>query len=489
MPRSYDVVIVGAGPNGLSAAIAFGRAGLSTLVVEASDTPGGGARTKELMFGGMLHDICSTNHPLGVTSPWFRALELDAVGLEWAHSPAALAHVLGDGRVALLHQSLDATAELLGADGPSYRRLMEPFVEEFDTLQRMVLAPLRFPRDPGLMARFGIEALRSLTGLSKSWFDGDEAPALLAGIAAHAMVPLDRLATASFGIILAAAGHAAGWPVARGGSQAITNALLTRLDEVGGEIIVGQRVGSLDELPAARAYVLDVTPRQLLAIAGDRLPARDRDRFAKFRYGPGVFKIDWALNGPVPWRDPRCALAATVHLSGTIDDVAAAEQAVHDGHLAERPFVLFGQPSVCDPSRVPPGMHVAWAYCHVPHGSGVDATQAIEDQVERAAPGFRDVVTARLTTNAHELERYNANYVGGDINGGYADARQLLFRPVPRLDPYATGAPNIFLCSSSTPPGGGVHGMCGYWAAKSVLSKVFDRAAPPLAGELLTSAA
>jgi phytoene dehydrogenase-like protein len=366
---------------------------------------------------------------------------------------------------------------------------MEPFASQFDELQRMVLAPLHLPSDPGLLARFGIEALRSLTGLAKSWFDGDAAPALLAGIAAHAMVPLDRLATASFGLVLAAAAHAAGWPIARGGSAAITAGLLARLHEVGGVVVTGERVTHLGQLPEARAYLFDVTPRQLLAIAGERLPARYRDRLAKFRYGPGVFKLDWALAGPVPWRDPACALAATVHLAGPIDEIAAAEQTVNDGRIADRPFVLFVQPAAFDPARAPAGQHIGWAYCHVPHGSAVDATLLIERRIEEHAPGFRELILARHAMGPAQIERYNANYVGGDINGGLADARQLLFRPVPRLDPYATGAPGIYLCSSSTPPGGGVHGMCGYWAAASALRHEFQRAAPPLAAELLPSAA
>lgn len=489
MAARYDAVIIGAGPNGLSAAIALGRAGLSTLVVEAADTPGGGARTAPLTLPGFAHDVCSTIHPLGAASPWFRALALEQTGLAWVHPAAPVAHVLDRDRTVVMYRSLDETAAQLGADGPAYRRLLEPFAAQFDELQRMVLAPLRFPSDPGLMARFGLEALRSMTGLAKGHFDGDEAPALLGGIAAHAMVPLDRLATASFALVLAAAGHAAGWPLARGGSQAITNALLARLAEVGGVVVTGERVTHMAQLPEARAYLWDVTPRQLLAIAGERLPARYRDRLAKFRYGPGVFKLDWALAGPVPWSDPRAALAATVHLAGPIEELAAAEQTVHDGRIAKRPFVLFVQPAAFDPSRAPAGQHIGWAYCHVPHGSAVDATELIERRIEEYAPGFRDLILARTSRNAVEIERYNANYVGGDINGGLADARQLLFRPIPRLDPYATGAPGMYLCSSSTPPGGGVHGMCGYWAAASALRHEFGRAAPPLADELLPSAA
>jgi phytoene dehydrogenase-like protein len=465
---SYDAVIIGAGPNGLSAAVALARAGMSTLVVEADDTIGGGTRTKELTAPGFLHDVCSTVHPLGLASPFFRTLDLD---LEWIQPPTPLVHVMPD-RIVALERSIDDTAAQLGTDGDAYRRLVEPYVERFDDLLEMILAPLRFPRHPLLLARFGLDAFRSLAGLARARFSDAAGPALLAGIGAHAMVPLEKLATMSFGLVLATSGHAVGWPIARGGSRAITDALLAKLRSHGGDVVLGQRVTALDELPRARAYVFDVTPRQLLAIAGERFPAAYRRRLEKFRYGPGVFKIDWALRGPVPWRDPRCARAATVHLSGTLDDVARTERAVHAGAVDERPFVIFAQPSLFDDTRAPAGKHVAWAYCHVPHGSTFDATAAIEQHIEGYAPGFRDLVISRATMNARELTAYNANYIGGDINGGISDLGQLFFRPAPRIDPYATPADDIFLCSSSTPPGGGVHGMCGYYAAQSVLRRL-----------------
>ena len=469
----YDVVVIGSGPNGLAAATATARAGLATLVVEAKDTPGGGMRTRALTAPGFLHDVCSSVHPLALASPWFRQLALDELGLEWIQPPAALAHVLAGGRVVTLERSLDDTAAQLGEDGPAYRELLAPYVDRFDVLLEMILGPLRLPAHPRLFARFGLDALRSMRGLARARFRGEAAGGLLAGIAAHAMIPLDAIASASFSLVLGAAGHAVGWPIARGGSRAITNALVARLRQHGGEIIVDRPVVTLADLPPARAYLFDVTPRQLLQIAGDRLPAGYRARLARFRYGPGVFKIDWALSAPVPWRDPRCARAATVHLSGSVDDIARAERAVHHGELAVRPFVLFVQPTLFDPSRAPPGMHVAWAYCHVPHGTPLDATAAIESHVEAFAPGFRDVVLQRATKNASEMEQDNPNYVGGDINGGISDVRQLFFRPMPRLDPYATPTPDLFLCSASTPPGGGVHGMCGYWAAHSALRRVF----------------
>jgi phytoene dehydrogenase-like protein len=474
MRDQYDVVVIGSGPNGLAAAVGFAGAGLSTLVIEASESPGGGTRTKELTLPGFLHDVCSSVHPFGLASPWFRELGLDRE-LDWVQPPASLAHVLDEDRVVTLERSVDATAAQLGNDKKAYRNLMRPFVDRFDELLGMTLAPLRFPKAPLLLARFGIDAFRSMRGLAHVRFRGDEAPALLAGIAAHAMIPLDNLASASFGLLLGLSGHAVGWPIVRGGSRVITDALLARFYRAGGELVLGRRVDRMSQLPRARAYVFDVTPRQLLSIAGDRLPAAYRQRLAKFRYGPGVYKIDWALSAPVPWRDLRCTRAATVHLSGTVDQIARAEQAVHDGSLAQEPFILFVQPSLFDPTRAPAGMHVGWAYCHVPHGSDVDARLAIEDHIERFAPGFKDVILARSEMNPAQMTAYNANYVGGDINGGLSDLRQLFTRPLPKLDPYATGAPDIFLCSSSTPPGGGVHGMCGYWAARSVLARVFSR--------------
>jgi phytoene dehydrogenase-like protein len=469
---SYDAVIVGSGPNGLAAAIVLSRAGLATLVVEAEDTPGGGARTTELTLPGFLHDVCSAVHPLGIASPFFRSLQLERFGLDWIHSPAPLAHLLGDGRAVLLLRSVEATAELLGRDGPAYRGLMNVFAERFDELAPMVLGGLRVPSSPVLMARFGAVALRSMEGLARSRFRDKPAAALLAGIAAHSVLPLDWRATSAFALVLASAGHAVGWPIARGGSAAIVDALVKCLREAGGEIVTGTRVSSLADLPAARAYVLDVTPRQLLRIAGDRLTPRYRRRLERFRYGPGVFKMDWALSAPIPWRDPECARAATLHLSGDLEQIARAEAQVYTGAMDAPPFVLVVQPSLFDPSRAPAGRHTGWAYCHVPHGSGSDFSAAIEGQIEQFAPGFRDLILARHSSTAQQIEQYNPNYVGGDIAGGMSDLRQLFFRPVAKLDPYATSAPNLFLCSSSTPPGAGVHGMCGYWAARSVLRKI-----------------
>ncbi|MDF3069604.1 MAG: NAD(P)/FAD-dependent oxidoreductase [Polyangiaceae bacterium] len=478
-PR-YDVVVVGSGPNGLSAALLFARQGLSTLVIEAKDTPGGGARSAALTLPGYLHDTCSTVHPLGVASPFFRTLDLEKHGVSWCDPPLALAHVLPDGTAVTLERSVASTARGLGADDQAYLDLMTPFVEQGPALLHAILGPLRIPRDPLLLARFGLLALESLTGFAKRHLQTERARALLAGMGAHAMQPLENSATASFGMVLALAGHLAGWPVARGGSQEITNALVRLLESSGGELALGRAVEAYDELPAAKAYVFDITPRQLLHVAGPLLPVGYRERLRRFRYGPGVFKMDWALAGPVPWRDPTCALAATVHLAGELSDVASSEAHVERGQISPQPFVIFVQPSLFDPTRAPAGHHTAWAYCHVPPGSTVDVSSLIEEQVERFAPGFRKLVLARSHMNAEAMERYNPNYVGGDINGGAALLSQLFTRPVARLDPYSTPNPKIFMCSSSTPPGGGVHGMCGYWAARSVLRNVFGRAAPDL---------
>jgi phytoene dehydrogenase-like protein len=465
----YDAVIVGSGPNGLAAAITLARAGCSVLVVEARDTPGGGCRTGEATLPGVRHDHCSSVHPLGVASPFFRSLALERHGLELVYSDAEVAHLLPDGRAVTLERSIAATAAQLGADAAAYTRLFEPLVAHFAELVPMLLAPLRWPEHPWLMARFGVHAVHSMRTLARVAFAERPARALLAGLAAHSTLPLEAPASAAFALVLGAAGHAVGWPLARGGSQAITSALLACLRELGGELELGHEVHDLDELPPASAYVLDVTPRQLLALAGRRLPSGYRRRLERYRYGPGVCKLDWALHAPIPWKDPRCARAATVHLSGHFSDLAAAEAAVHEGRLPPEPFVLLVQPTLFDPTRAPRGTHVAWAYCHVPHGSPVDASAAIEAHIERHAPGFRDTISARAVRNAPAMERYNPNYVGGDINGGSPDLGQLFFRPVARLDPYATPAPEVFLCSSSTPPGGGVHGMCGYWAGRSVL--------------------
>ena len=465
-----DAIVVGAGPNGLAAAIALAREGHAVRVYEAAATVGGGARSAELTLPGFVHDPCASVHPLSLASPFLRSLDLERHGLEWVHPDAPLAHALAPDRTVMLPRSLDDPAldEALGRDAGAWRRLFGPLAGEWDRLVPMLLRPvLRPPRHPVLLARFGLPGLLSAVALARLAFRDPAARALLAGMSAHSMLSLRAPLSGSFALVLGLLAHGVGWPVARGGSGAIAAALEAEARRLGVELVTGHRVDALRDLPPARAVLLDLTPRQVLALAGDRLPAGYRRQLAGFRYGPGVFKIDWALAGPIPWRDPATAKAGTVHLAGTMREIAASEDAVAHGRHAERPFVLLAQPTVADPTRAPVGKHVGWAYCHVPSGSTADMTAAIEDQVERHAPGFRDCILGRSTKDAVAMETWDANYVGGDINGGIADWRQLLFRPVPRWNPYTTPDPSLFLCSSSTPPGGGVHGMSGALAARA----------------------
>jgi phytoene dehydrogenase-like protein len=464
-----DAVVVGSGPNGLAAAIVLARAGLSVRVLEAANTVGGGARSAELTLPGFVHDVCSAIHPLGVASPLFRTLPLAEHGLEWVEPPAALAHPFDDGTAVLLKRSPDAAASSLGEDAKQWRKLFAPLVRNADSLLDDVLAPLHVPAHPLALARFGARAALPAAAVARLSFGGAKARGAFAGLAAHSMLPLGRPPTAAFGLVLGLLAHAVGWPFPRGGSQRLSDALASYLRSLGGEIETGQRVESLAELSDARVALLDVTPRGLLALAGDRLPPRYRRRLERYRYGPGVFKLDWALDGPIPWRAGECARAGTVHLGATLEEIAASEEAPRRGEIAERPYVLLAQQSLFDPTRAPAGRHTAWAYCHVPNGSTVDMTERIELQVERFAPGFRERILARSALGPADLERHNANYVGGDINGGAATLTQLFTRPVARLSPYTTPLPGVFLCSASTPPGGGVHGMCGYHAAQSAL--------------------
>ena len=464
----YDAVVVGSGPNGLAAAITLAQAGASVLVVEQGERPGGGARSAELTRPGFVHDVCSAVHPLGVASPYLRSLPLEDHGLAWLHPEVPLAHPLDGGRAAVLLRDLEATGDALG--DPGWRRLMGPLVTSWDEVLASILGPmLRVPRHPVTLSRFGARAVWPATTLANRVLGGELAPALFAGIAAHSVAALDRPLTAAAGLVLGAAGHAAGWPVAAGGSQRIADAMVSYLSSLGGRVETGTTVTSLDELPAATATLFDTSPRQLLAIAGDRLPPRYQRRLRRFRHGPGAFKLDYALSGPVPWTAPACRRAGTVHLGGTLAEVAAAEKDVARGRHPERPFVLVAQQSIVDPTRAPAGHHTLWAYCHVPAGSTLDMVAAIEAQIERFAPGFGELVLARQATGPPELEAYNPNLVGGDISGGATDGLQLLFRPTVSVNQYATAAPDLFLCSSSTPPGGGVHGMCGYWAGQEAL--------------------
>jgi phytoene dehydrogenase-like protein len=472
MSRDYDAVVVGAGPNGLAAAITLARAGCSVLVLEAAATVGGGCRSLELTLPGFVHDVCSAIHPLAFGSPFFRRLPLADYGLRWIDPPAALAHPQDAGPPALLYPSIAATGATLAPDAGAYRRLMAPLAAGWGALAPAVLAPLlRLPRHPVTLARFGVPALLPARLLAGVCFRGMRARALFGGLAAHSMLPLEQPASASFGLILGLLGHVFGWPFPQGGAQKITDALAAYLRALGGTIETGTPVNTLADLPSARAVLFDLSPRQVLRLAGDRFPPGYRRQLERFRYGPGAFKVDFALDGPIPWRAPACARAATVHLGGTLPEIAASERAVWRGQIPERPFVLLAQHSLFDSTRAPAGKHTVWAYCHVPNGSSVDLTQQIEQQIERFAPGFHARILARHVLSPAGLEVYNPNYVGGDINGGAATLPQILARPALRLDPYSTPLKGYYLCSASTPPGGGVHGLCGYWAARVALRK------------------
>jgi phytoene dehydrogenase-like protein len=467
--RGVDAIVVGSGPNGLAAAIAIAQAGRSVRVLEAAPAIGGGARTEELTLRGFRHDVCSAIHPLSLGSPFLRTLPLAQHGLEFVHPEIPLAHPLDDGSAVALYRSLDATADDLGVDAGAYRALLRPLVDDAGGLIDDLVGPLRLPKHPLAAARFGIPGLRSARGLARSRFAGERARALLAGNAAHSMQPLGHPATAAFGLMLMLLGHGVGWPAAVGGSQAIADSMASLLRSLGGEVETSTEVRSLDQLASARCVLFDLTPRQVLRITGHALPLRYRRSLARFRHGPGVFKLDHALDGPVPWTAEPCRRAGTVHLGGSFDEIAVAEDEVGRGAHPRRPYVLVAQQSVFDATRAPSGAHTLWAYCHVPNGSSTDMTQAIEDQIERFAPGFRERILARHAMGPRELQARNANYIGGDINGGAATLRQLWARPAVRLVPYSTPDPRLFICSSSTPPGGGVHGMCGFYAARAAL--------------------
>lgn len=469
MSDAIDVVVIGAGPNGLAAAITMAQAGKSVVVYEASDRVGGGTRSAELTLPGYHHDVCSAVHPLAAGSPFFQSIPLEALGCELIHPDIALAHPLDGGRAGLVHHSLDRTVEGAGPDGEAWRSLLGPLVERWDDIGDALLGPvLRPPRHPISMARFGLHAIRSAEAVVKR-FETDEMRAAFAGTAAHSFLPLDRPLTASFGLVLAGLAHVHGWPVVRGGSQAIADALVTHLETLGGTVVTGHRVETLRELPPHRVVLADVTPRQLARLAGDDLGARASRRLGRFRHGPGAFKVDFALSEPVPWANDDARRAGTLHLGGTFEEIAAAEAEVAAGRHAERPYVLASQPTIIDPSRAPAGRHILWTYCHVPNGSSFDVSDRIIAQIERFAPGFRDIVLDQSVITAQGYERYDASFVGGDISAGSHSGTQLILRPWPAIDPYRTPVSDVFLCSASTPPGGGVHGMCGVHAARSAL--------------------
>ena len=460
---------MGSGPNGLAAAITLSRKLPSVILLEAKETIGGGCRSAELTLPGFVHDICSTAHPLAVSSSFFRQLELHQYGLSWVNQEMPLAHPFEDGSAVFLHRSLDITADALGRDGKSYKDLLTPFVKSYDKLLFDILRPIPFPAHPFLMAKFASKALSSAKSLGEIRFHNHQTRAFFAGLAAHAMIPLHKPATAAFGIILATLAHAVGWPFVKGGSQNLADALSRCFLDRGGEIVTGKPVRSLEDMPRAAYYFFDVTPRQLLDIHGLGLSEKYRQKLVRFRYGPGVYKMDWALKEPIPWKAGICRKAGTIHLGNSYEEIAASVCCINKGEISSAPYVMLAQQSLFDPSRSPEGRHTAWGYCHVPPGSKVDMADIIERKIESYAPGFREVILARNTMSATEMELYNPNYVGGDINGGVQDIFQLYTRPVVSLNPYRTSQRNIFICSSSTPPGGGVHGLCGYYAARDLI--------------------
>ncbi|TDH24537.1 NAD(P)/FAD-dependent oxidoreductase [Segetibacter sp. 3557_3] len=466
--KDYDAVVVGSGPNGLAAAIHLQRQGLSVLLLEGKDTIGGGLRTAELTLPGFKHDICSAIHPLAAASPFFSTLPLADFGLRFIDPQLAAAHPFDDGTAAVLSRSIIDTAALLGADKNKYLQLVGSVVADWPKLDRELLAPFHIPASPIAMARFGLKGLQPATWFVKN-FTTEKAKGLFAGMAAHGIQPLSNIATTAIGLVLMAVGHTGGWPIPAGGADRIADALVRYFVSIGGRIETGVMVKSLKQLPSAHAVMLDVTPRQLLQIAGHTFSSIYRWQLERYRYGMGVFKIDWALDDIIPFTAPECRNAGTIHLGNTFAEIAGAEQQTADGTPAEKPFVLLAQQSQFDPSRAPEGKHTAWAYCHVPNGSTTDRTAAIENQVERFAPGFKERILARHTFNTQQMEEHNPNYIGGDINGGIIDIRQLFTRPALRYSPYRTSTKGIYICSSSTPPGGGVHGMCGYHAAERAL--------------------
>jgi phytoene dehydrogenase-like protein len=470
--RDYDAVVVGSGPNGLAAAILLQQQGLSVLILEGKDTIGGGLNSAELTLPGFIHDVCSAIHPLAVASPYLKTLPLANYGLEYVYPGFAAAHPFDNGTAAILSHSVTETAASLGADERAYLKIMQSVVNDWPLIAGDVLGPIHFPKHPLAMARFGLKALTAATTLAKR-FQTMEARGLFAGMAVHAMQPLNNLSTSAIGLALMATGHLQGWPIAKGGSASIAKALGAYFISLGGTIQTGTYISSLSQLPSAHAVLFDVTPKQLLQIAGHRFSPLYKWQLERYRYGMGVFKIDWALDGPVPFTAEKCRPAGTVHLGNTFQEIEDSEATISKGYHPEKPFVLLAQQSLFDSSRAPQGKHTAWAYCHVPNGSTIDMTTKIEAQVERFAPGFKDRILAKHTMNTGQMEAYNPNYIGGDINGGIIDIGQLFTRPALRWSPYKTPAKGLYICSSSTPPGGGVHGMCGYHAAKNALNDVF----------------
>lgn len=472
----YDAVIVGSGPNGFAAAITLQRAGLSILLIEAKNTIGGGLRSAELTLPHYIHDVCSAAHPLAVTSPFFKTLPLHEHGLEFIDSPVICAHPFDDGDAAALFRSVEDTAHSLHEDEHTYLKLIKPIVRDWPRIEDDALGPLHFPRHPGEMVRFGLKAIHPATKIARR-FKSKGARGLWAGISAHSIQPLTSAATSATALVLITAGHLNGWPIARQGSQSIAMALGSYFISLGGVIETGFHIHSLKQIPPCDAILFDTSPRQLLQVDGIHFSSFYKWQLSRYRYGMGVFKMDWALDGPIPFTSEVCRKSGTVHLGNTLEEIVASEQLTSQGKHPGKPFVLLVQPSLFDDTRAPAGAHTAWAYCHVPNGSEINMTDQIEQQVERFAPGFRKRIMARHIMNTRQIEEYNPNYIGGDIIGGAMNLGQLFTRPAVRLSPYSTSAKGIYLCSSSTPPGGGVHGMCGYHAAHRVMKDIFDKKA------------
>jgi phytoene dehydrogenase-like protein len=468
----YDAVIIGSGPNGLAAAVRLAGAGLSVKIFEAKKTPGGGMRTAELTLPGFYHDVCSAIHPLAASSPFLSTLPLKKYGLKWLSSPASLAHPFDDGTAFLLYNSVKETAAQFEEDEDNYSKLFTFLTEAWEKILPDILSPIKFPEHPVKFLKFGLKGMLSANLLSKMQFKKEKSKGYFSGLAAHSIVPLNSPFTAAVGLILGTLGHKGGWVFPEGGSQSITDSLVKYFISLGGEIETDVHIASMNQLPQSKIYLFDVTPKQLLKICGNRFSSLYKKRLSKFRYGAGVFKMDWALSEPVPWKSKKCNEAATLHLGGKYEEIALSEYSVWKNIHPEKPYVLIAQPGLFDKTRAPEGKHTLWGYCHVPPNSEVDMTNNIENQIERFAPGFKEIIIKRNTMNSLQMESYNNNYIGGDINGGVQDWRQLLTRPIVTLNPYSTSDKQIFICSSSTPPGGGVHGMCGFHAAEAALKKL-----------------
>ena len=470
---NFDAFVIGSGPNGLAAAIALAQQGLKVKVFEAKDTVGGGTRTSELTEPGFKHDICSAVHPTAVASPFFNTLPLQEYGLEWIHPDFPVAHPLPNKEAVIAERSFENTIERLGSDSKNYKKLFKEFIESWEYLSKDLFGNLRIPEHPLAMMRFGWYGMFSAKLLSNSFFNQARTKAYFSGLAAHSIIPLEKAFTSSFGLILGTTVHSVGWPIAKGGSHSITKALAKYFESLGGEIELNSRIESLEQFPSNKPILFDLTPRQIITIADDRISTKLKNKLLNFKYGPGAFKVDFALSEPVPWLNEECKKAGTLHVGGIMEEIMHSEKEVWEGIHSEKPYVLVSQPSVFDKSRAPAGKHVLWSYCHVPNGSTESMKEQIIDQIERYAPGFRDTIISTSCMNALDFEKYNPNYIGGDINGGAQNLKQLFGRPLLKWDPYKLPVDDLYICSSSTPPGGGVHGMCGYNAARSVLKNEF----------------